>query len=130
MLNAGTPLWSKPAAAGSTYRTDTLPVLPAASTSEHTLFRGVTVRHNEDETGQVAVQQSGRPFARVTGPVAVGEVLVQSAGHDWLVGQDSAADAPPSGFKADEAVAAGALALIPMRAAGSGGGGSDTLVWL
>lgn len=130
MLNAGTPLWSLPPTLENGVWKSPLPVLPAAVTSAHTVFRGVTVRANERETASVATQNSGRMLVRVMGPVAFRESLVQSAGHDYMVGESQAAEAPPADMIAGAAVPAGQIYLIPARTTGGGGGGSDALVWL
>lgn len=121
-LRVGTPLWRSPLVYG-TRLTNTLCALPSATTSAHSIFAGVVVRDGEDSTHQMMLQTTGTALARVMGPVDAGDVVGQSAGHDYL----EATETLPVGV-AQQTIDAAEVVLIEV-ALGTGSGGSGAAVW-
>lgn len=118
-LAAGTPLFGEPMAPdGGGVMQNTRAVMPAATGAAHTVFRGVVLRQNEPANRPVAAQVSGPMLARVLGPVAVGDAVGRSNGHDYL-----AVDATVTVGVAQQAITSAVVQLITIDRIGGGGGG-------
>lgn len=130
-LKVGTPLWKKPNSAAPAGlggvdvqgMTNTLAALPEATTEEHTVFAGATVRDGETATRRLPVARHGNVYVRALGPVAVGDGLGRVNGEDYLGKVSSGAV-----LVAQQAVGDGETRLILAVAAG-GGGGKARNVW-
>lgn len=87
-LPAGTPLWKKPTVKGETsahLNSDTLPLHPESTTSECTVFCGVTILQGELITSSsIAIRNTGRSLCRVKGPVEVLEAVGFVEGFNYL----------------------------------------------
>jgi hypothetical protein len=78
-LPSGVPLWK------TAVKNRPKPVAPADSTAEDTpVFAGVTVTHENPVAQNMPVATSGRVLVRALGPVAEGDSLGMSPGHDYL----------------------------------------------
>lgn len=120
-LRIGTPLWRK--------AHEPLPVLPEASTAEHDVFVGCTLRDKEDSESEFKVASTGRFLVRVHGPVSVGDTLVQAPGQPYLVagsgsqnGVGTAEGTAPTMDNVNDST------LIPMTRGGGGGGGGKASI--
>lgn len=128
LLNVGTPLWKKPtvSAVSGERPTETRCVLPPSTTDEHTVFCGVTARHDEPDDGPEGVPciASGQALARVMGPVSDGDSLGRSNGHDYLAPPTAGAAAVAT---ARQSVPSGVVRVIEILIGGGagGGGGAD-----
>jgi len=151
LLPVGTPLWKLPVRTIATTvkgqpsekKDQTVVVLPTAVTANHTVFVGVTTRHNEDSTKKLWVQHSGLLLVRVNGGtlqstvgeekiyVEVGDKLVRSLGHDYLVKEADGDDGAPVVGEARERVGIPGVRLIQVMApaGGAGTGESTPVVW-
>ncbi len=134
-LAVGTPIWKAPttrAAVGddNQQNASTEAVMPSAVDDSHTVFAGVTVRHNEDAASVLKVQKTGEALVRVKGPVMASDTLVKQNGADYLVSQSlGALNAIVVGV-AHMAVEDGAIMLVSaMLGTGGGGGTTTAAVW-
>ena len=73
------------------------------------------------------IQRSGLMLIRVKGPVAVGDKLVMSPGHDYLVKESG--DTTPIVGEAREANASAEVRLIQVMAPAGGGGTGGEALW-
>lgn len=124
IVPVGTPFW-KPATTLSEDGVveNTLAVMPADTEIAHDVFAGVTVRDNEDADLTLSLQSTGEMRVRAFGPVSVGDVLVQSAGDDYLVAQSRGETGAPVAGVSRGTVPENFTYLIPMVTGGGGGGG-------
>jgi hypothetical protein len=114
-LAVGTPLWKKPMPIGGA--TETQPVMPAATTTDHQVFAGVVTRQRQLDSVTIPAQTTGRLLARVKGPVSVRDSLGLSAGHDYLVVGDGSADVGA----ALQSIPDTSVRLIAVAVSGGGG---------
>lgn len=121
-LPAGTPLWKEPGTLGNTGSLEPSECpRPAATTSAHREFVGVTVRDQESTGTPMAVQNTGMVLVRARGPVAVHTALVRADGHDYLKADDGSS---PAVLTALQDVPEGETRLIrAFSAGGSSSGG-------
>lgn len=119
-LPVGTPLWRAPmpVAGGS----NTQAVMPASSSSTHSVFVGVVPRDAEPADGNLKVQATGQLLVRVKGPVAVRDTVSQSAGHDYLEASIAVASTAPSVGMALQSIPDTSVRLILVQTGGTGGG--------
>lgn len=120
-LPGGTPGWSAP--------NDARMAMPAATTSSHVVFRGVTARSGEDAAAPLNMITQGKALGRVKGPVSPGTALTLSPGNDYLVSQTDQQTLPAvAGARAT--IEDDSVKLIPIFiGGGAGGGGGDAGVW-
>lgn len=143
-LRCGVPLWKAPTMLATrtiddsptTVKTNTRAVMPGATTAEHSVFVGVTTRHNEDPSKKIWVQRSGLMYVRVNAGtyqkkdgasdvyVEVGDKLVRKLGADYLVKQADGDEGAPIVGEARERVTTNDTRLIQVMTPGSGGGTS------
>ena len=127
-LAVGTPIRKVPTtAAAGTQSTNTIATAPAKVTANDTVFVGVTVRHNEDQTKPFNVQAVGEVPARVMGPVNENDSVglgPPGADNTYLVKGGS-----PSVGRCRQKIATAVVKLIKVDL-GSGGGASQGPVWL
>ncbi len=84
-LPVGTVLWREPkTVAASGAAQNTRPVLPADSTSAHSVFAGIVCRDGEPETGVITVATGGNALALVLGPVSAGATVYKVNGVGYL----------------------------------------------
>ena len=121
-LPVGTPLWSPGMVPNpSTGAPENMrPVMPSAVSTDHKVFRGVTVRQDEDAAKTIAAAPHGIILVRAKGPVVVGDTLGKEAGADYL-----AVDGEPAVGKARQAISGTGVQLIETSVGGGGGTGGD-----
>ncbi len=128
LLKIGTPLWKLPSVLSVANKwSNTRPVLPSATTADHSEFVGVTVRDDESVgTGRgLQVQRTGDILVRVLGPVSFGEVVGQVVGADYL---SSSSTTFPVGTSLQTIAAptiAGTATLIKVRTSSASTGRTD-----
>lgn len=124
----GTPIRKTPTTStAGKQSTSTVATCPSSVTQSDTVFVGVTVRHNEDQTKPFNVQSTGEALARVMGPVNENDGIGLAApGSDntYLVKGGS-----PSVGRARQKIASAVIQTIKVDL-GSGGGSSGGPVWL
>ena len=128
-LPVGTPLVMVPTSPGAAGNSTA--VAPAAvPTAGAKVFVGLTVRHNEPTGGAFRVQQSGDGYARVQGPVAVGDGLGLSSAGGGDFGTNGAYLTKGSGVgQAIDPITGTAIKLIRVRLSTAKGGGHFRKDW-
>jgi hypothetical protein len=127
-VKVGTPIFRKPTVAQSgSAPIQTRALVPADTDSEATIFCGVTCKNLQELKGQVRLStgEGGFLYARVKGPVAVGDAVGASPGSDYLI-----ADGEPSIGTAQQAIANTDEKLIRVNIGSGSGGGGVLPVWL
>lgn len=124
-LRVGTPLWGPAIQTGDDgKKMNTRAVMPSVATASHPVFRGVTVRQNEDSSGKFYVQRVGTMLARVKGPIEPGDLLTQSQNHDYFE-KASGGSSDLVAAKSMEKIADDSILLIMAVAPGGGGAGGS-----
>lgn len=127
-FNAGTPLWRAGVVEGTGTQiglTNTLAVMPAATTDAHKVFVGATVRENEMATKAMPVSRFGDIYARVMGPASVNDTVGRVNGMDYLakVTGDGAVG------RVLQDVPTGTVKVAHVMVGAGGGGGRARNVW-
>jgi hypothetical protein len=132
-MPVGTPLFSKPNVVESGRMTNTQAVVPAETTTDHSIFMGVTFRGNAAGTDGEAVPATGaevraaKPggdiLVRVNGAAAAGSSVGASPGHDYLVPSGT----PTVGTLLQDVPDNAAVYLVRVRTAGAARSGGLNL---
>lgn len=124
-LPVGTVLWREPkTVAASGVAQNTRPVLPADSTSDHSVFAGIVCRDGEPETGVITVATGGNALALVLGPATKGDTVYRVIGYGYT---STTEDIPVGHVQEDVAIGVVKLCRIIINSAVNT---DDLPVWL